>query len=269
MWVRSFASQLHLFSHAVFKALLFLAAGAVIHGVGTRDMGQMGGLGKKMPFNRAVFIIGALALAGVPILNGFWSKEIILEHGLDEGPLWGYIGMLAGAGLTALYTSRMVWRVFFGKARSKQHAHDAGPAMRIATGLLAFGTLTTWLLMGGFGELLESSLPYHHLHVESLATLVEEVVTAPATLVALGLVLAGFLAWFFHSTFLPVGEMLRTLNRAAASDFGFEAVNRTVVDIFRSAGDTLRRTQTGYLNWNVFGIVAGLVVTLVILALGA
>ena len=86
-----FASQFHLFSHAVFKALLFLAAGAVIHGVGTRDMRVMGGLGKKMPFVRNVFIIGALALAGVPILNGFWSKELILEAGLADGPLWAYI----------------------------------------------------------------------------------------------------------------------------------------------------------------------------------
>ena len=77
-----FASQFHLLSHAVFKALLFLAAGAVIHAVGTRDMRQMGGLGKQMPFVRNVFVIGALALAGLPILNGFWSKELILEAGL-------------------------------------------------------------------------------------------------------------------------------------------------------------------------------------------
>src|SRR5512147_3165331 len=68
-----FASQFHLLSHAVFKALLFLGAGAVIHAAGTRDLRQMGGLGKPMPVVRATFIIGALALAGVPILNGFWS----------------------------------------------------------------------------------------------------------------------------------------------------------------------------------------------------
>ena len=113
-----FASQFHLFSHAVFKALLFLGAGAVIHAVGTRDMRKMGGLGKKMPFVRTVFVIGALALAGLPILNGFWSKELVLEDGLDEGPIWAYIVMLFGAGLTALYTFRMVWLVFFGKPRS-------------------------------------------------------------------------------------------------------------------------------------------------------
>ncbi len=113
-----YASQFHLLSHAVFKALLFLAAGAVIHSVGTRDMRLMGGLGKKMPFVRAAFVIGALALMGIPILNGFWSKELILEEGLKDGPVWAYIGMLIGAGITALYTFRMVWLVFFGSERS-------------------------------------------------------------------------------------------------------------------------------------------------------
>src|SRR5574338_1053400 len=85
-----FASQFHLMSHSVFKALLFLGAGAVIHAAGTRDMRKMGGLGKQMPAVRAVFIIGALALAGLPILNGFWSKELILEAGMEGGPSWGY-----------------------------------------------------------------------------------------------------------------------------------------------------------------------------------
>ena len=81
-----YASQFHLLSHAVFKALLFLGAGAVIHAVGTRDMRLMGGLGNQMPFVRTTFVIGALALAGIPILNGFWSKELILEAGAAEGP---------------------------------------------------------------------------------------------------------------------------------------------------------------------------------------
>ncbi len=121
-----YAAQFHLLSHAVFKALLFLAAGAVIHGVGTRDMRLMGGLGKKMPFVRNMFIVGALALSGIPILNGFWSKELILEAGLADGPSWAYILMLAGAGITALYTLRCVWLVFYGTPRSDLHAHDAG-----------------------------------------------------------------------------------------------------------------------------------------------
>ena len=73
----------------------------------TRDMREMGGLGKQMPFVRIVLIIGALALAGIPILNGFWSKELILEAGYEGGPLWAWLVMLVGAGLTALYTFRL------------------------------------------------------------------------------------------------------------------------------------------------------------------
>src|SRR5512141_2266758 len=110
-----FASPFHLLSHSIFKALLFLSAGAVIHSVGTRDMRKMGGLGKQMPVVRAVFVIGALALAGIPILNGFWSKELVLESGLAGGPAWMFGVMVFSAGLTALYTFRCVSMVFYGE----------------------------------------------------------------------------------------------------------------------------------------------------------
>ncbi len=264
-----FASQLHLLSHAVFKALLFLAAGAVIHSTGTRDIRQMGGLGKQMPFARAVFVIGALALAGVPILNGFWSKELILEHGLHDGPAWAYAGMLLGAGITALYTLRMTWLVFYGRARFKGHAHDAGPAMRLAMGALAVGALTTWLLLGLFGDLLEESLPFHHLHVESGLTLIEEIVTARATFVALAAVALGALAWWRRTDLGLLSELFAPLGRAAADDFGFERLNRAVVSATIRAGETLRGTQTGRLNWNVLGILGGLLAVLAFLTWGA
>jgi NADH-quinone oxidoreductase subunit L len=262
-----FASQFHLFSHAVFKALLFLTAGAVIHSVGTRDMQKMGGLGKKMPFIRAVFVIGALALAGLPILNGFWSKELVLEHGLDEGPVWAYIVMLAGAGITALYTFRMVYLVFYGKPRSELHVHPAGQWMKLTTGILAAGTLTTWLLVGLFGEFLESTLPFHHLEIEAGATVLEDILTAPATYLAMGVVALGLLAWQFHG--LLAGLALAPVGRAASNDFGFEWINLQVVKWTQTSANKLRTTQTGHLNWNVLGIVGGLVIVLVILALGA
>jgi NADH-quinone oxidoreductase subunit L len=123
-----FASQFHLLSHAVFKALLFLAAGSIIHSVGTRDMRRMGGLGRQMPFVRNVFIIGALALAGVPILNGFWSKELILEVGLEHSPIWAYGLMLLGAGLTAFIPS--VWSGWCSSAQSVIVCTSTGPAPR-------------------------------------------------------------------------------------------------------------------------------------------
>lgn len=260
------ASQFHLFSHAVFKALLFLGAGAVIHAIGTRDMQQMGGLGKQMPLVRAVFVIGAGALAGIPPLNGFWSKELVLEAGLAHGPLWGYIGMLIGAGLTAFYTARMVWLVFYGQPRGHHHAHDARPAMAIPLVLLAAGTLTTWLLFGPFTALLAEAVP--GLHEESTPAFVTTVITDPATLLALGVVAIGLLAWQQRSRLAGLGASLRPLGQAAAQGFGFETINRFVARVTRGAAGALQRTQTGELNWNAAGIAGALIIVLIILAGG-
>jgi NADH-quinone oxidoreductase subunit L len=265
-----FASQFHLFSHAVFKALLFLGAGAVIHSVGTRDMLKMGGLGPQMPFTRAVFVIGALALAGIPILNGFWSKELVLEVGLLGGPLWAYVIMLLVAGLTALYTFRMVWLVFFGAPREHLHGHDAQPAMKVALGLLAAGTLTTWLAAGPFSYFLKSTLPgFYEMHAMPTLGLVLEVVEAPATYVALACVAAGLALWWWREKLQGVAGALQGLGRAAANSFGFEAINRHVIGNVEKSAEALRLTQTGHLNWNVVGIVAGLVIVLTIMIVGA
>jgi len=264
-----FASQFHLMSHSVFKALLFLSAGAVIHGVGTRDMRQMGGLGQKMPFTRAVFVIGALALAGLPILNGFWSKELVLEAGLVGGPVWMWVVMLVGAGLTACYTFRMVWMVFYGKPRAKLHAHEAGTAMKTALAPLAAGTLLTWLLAGPFSKLLETTLPQHALEAHSTLHFLEEVILAPATLIAMAVIALGLAAWWQRERLQGLVHALRGLARAATDSFGFEAINRGIVRATQNSAENLRVTQTGLVSWNILGIMAGLVLVLVILLLGA
>jgi NADH-quinone oxidoreductase subunit L len=264
-----FASQFHLLSHAVFKALLFLGAGAVIHAAGTRDMRKMGGLGSQMPFVRSVFVVGALALAGLPILNGFWSKELILEAGLESGPRWAYNLMLLGAGLTAFYTFRMVWMVFFGQPYSARRLHDAPPAMRVSLGLLAFGALATWLLAGLFGRLLEASLPFHHLEVESTSRLAMHILTAPATLLALLAVAAGLAAWWWRGHLNWVSRRLDGFSRFADAGFGFEWINQKVVGVTQTTAETLRVFQTGQLNWNLVGVVVGLMIVLVWLAWGA
>jgi NADH-quinone oxidoreductase subunit L len=258
------ASQFHLLSHAVFKALLFLAAGSVIHSVGTRDMRRMGGLGGKMPLVRNVFIAGALALAGVPIFNGFWSKELILEVGLEHSPLWAYGLMLLGAGLTAFYTFRMVWLVFFGAERDHLHVHAAGTAMRIALGILAAGTLVTWLFFGGLNGLLSSTLPFHHIEHESTAELVTVILSAPATWFALLVVAIGFgIAWVRMRGFRFFGGGL--LQPLVDTSFGFDSLNRTIVRVVSGFAERLRVTQTGELNWNILGIISGLLVVLVVL----
>ena len=266
------ASQFHLFSHAVFKALLFLGAGAVIHALGTRDMHKIGGLGKHMPLVRAVFVIGACALAGIPPLNGFWSKELVLEAGLAHGPVWGYIGVLIGAGLTAFYTARMVWLVFYSEAadsrnlRPPHHIHDAKPAMSIPLILLAAGTLTTWLLFGPFVNLLAEAVP--GLREESTLEFVVKVVSDPATYLALAVVAIGLIAWWQRARLASVASSLQGLGRAAANGFGFESINRFVVRVTQGAASALRRTQTGELSWNAVGIAGALLVVLVILAWG-
>jgi NADH-quinone oxidoreductase subunit L len=261
------ASQFHLLSHAVFKALLFLAAGSVIHSVGTRDMRRMGGLGRRMPFVRNVFIVGALALAGVPILNGFWSKELILEIGLEHSPSWAYGGMLLGAGLTAFYTFRMVWVVFFGKERDRLEVHRAGRAMRIAIGILAAGTFVTWLFFGEFTELLAATMPFHGLEHESLAELVNAILSAPATWFALGVVALGFgISWVRARGFrLFGGAWLQPL---VETSFGFEPLNRFVVGSTYKVAEQFSKTQTGELNWNILGILSALLVVLIVLWLG-
>jgi len=259
------ASHFHLQSHAVFKALLFLTAGAVIHSVGTRDMRRMGALGGQMPFVRNVFIIGALALIGLPIFNGFWSKELILEVGLEHSPLWVYALMLLGAALTAFYTFRMTWLVFFGAERESLHAHDAGSAMKVSLALLALGTFVTWLSFGGFSKLLTASLPFHGLHEESTLHMMEALLSALATWFALLIVAASLTLFFILGRKFALSKNPAWLDALNETSFGFESLNHGVVRGVNFIAEKLRFTQSGELNWNILGIMGGLLVVLLVL----
>ncbi len=141
------AGSFHLITHAFFKALLFLSAGAVIHGVGTNDMMNMGGLRKKMPITATVFIIGALALAGIPPFAGFWSKDEILAHAFelaskgDTVALAVFIMLALGAFFTAFYMTRQIFLTFFGEGRDHhavEHAHESPKVMWMPLAVLAF-----------------------------------------------------------------------------------------------------------------------------------
>ncbi len=124
------AAMFQLMTHAFFKALLFLAAGIVIHALtGEQDMRRMGGLGRAMPYTRNVFLIGALALVGIPPLSGFFSKDSIIASTLTQGA-FGYClfaACLVGAFLTGLYTFRMFFIVFGGERSTfaQEHLHHA------------------------------------------------------------------------------------------------------------------------------------------------
>lgn len=262
------ASQFHLLSHAVFKALLFLAAGSVIHSIGTRDMLKMGALGKKLPYIRNVFIVGALALAGVPFLNGFWSKEWILEEGYLHGPAWALIGMVIVAGLTAVYTSRMVGMVFFGEPKSAYKVHAPGAAMNISLGILASGALVTWLAVGGFSHLLASSLSQHHLHSLNLVELMQEILLAPLTWLTLGVTGLGFVLYLRKTAMRSLPLLLERLAAWSREGFGFESINQGIVNVVQRSGEALSVFQTGQLNWNAAGLLIGLVVVLLVLSIG-
>ena len=145
------AGSFHLITHAFFKALLFLTAGSVIHGVHTNDMMKMGGLKNKMPITTTVFIIGGLALMGIPPFAGFWSKDEILAHAFEgaqhgEGLLLAvYIMGTLAAFFTALYTGRQIFLTFFGEGRDHhayEHAHESPPVMWVPLAILAFFATT-------------------------------------------------------------------------------------------------------------------------------
>jgi NADH-quinone oxidoreductase subunit L len=123
------AALFHLLTHAAFKALLFLAAGAVIHAVGTNSMSRMGGLRTHLPVTFWSFVVGLGALAGLPPLAGFWSKENVLvaaAHATEGGgptPVWVawivWIAALIGVAITAWYSTRLLLRTFFGSERAR------------------------------------------------------------------------------------------------------------------------------------------------------
>ncbi len=149
------SSMFHLMTHAFFKALLFMGAGLVIHRLaGEQDMRKMGGLRKAMPRTTLAFLIGSLALVGIPPLSGFWSKDAILASALAGGGFGAvlFVAGLAGAFLTGLYTFRMLFLVFWGEPsglvteHADGHGHGEGPRsmtvpVGILTGLAAVGGL--------------------------------------------------------------------------------------------------------------------------------
>jgi len=133
----SYASGMfHLFTHAFFKALLFLGAGSVIHAVHTQDINEMGGLARKMKITTWTFAIGALALSGIPPFSGFWSKDLILAEAYDKQPFLFWIGVIA-AFFTAFYMSRLFFLTFLGQKRSKHEPHESPASMTVPLVILA------------------------------------------------------------------------------------------------------------------------------------
>ena len=139
----------HLFTHAFFKALLFLGSGSVIHSLkDEQDIRNMGGLWKKMPFTWISMIIGTLALTGFPLLSGFYSKDAIIEFAYLRGSTLGYLTAFVGiftAFLTAVYSWRLIFKTFHGnynnKNLSRSEIQDSGMIMILPLAILVLGSI--------------------------------------------------------------------------------------------------------------------------------
>jgi NADH-quinone oxidoreductase subunit L len=213
------AALFHLVTHAAFKALLFLGAGSVIHGAGTQDLREMGGLARKMPITAATWLAGALALAGIPPLAGFFSKDAVIASVLHASPVAGY-ALVAASVLTGFYVARTTQMAFLGLPRGEGHAHESPAVMTgplVVLALLAIGA--------GFGGGWVATVLGAEHEALSIPVAVTSVIAALVGLTA------GGLSWgsdpAVESTMPSWAERIW---RAARGGYGWDAfVQRTVV----------------------------------------
>jgi NADH-quinone oxidoreductase subunit L len=179
------ASNFHLFTHAMFKALLFLGAGAVIHAVHSNDMSGMGNLRKYLPITHITFLIACITIAGIPPLSGFFSKDEILVAAFHHNKVLFFIEY-AVAGLTAFYMFRLYYSIFWGKETHYHHTpHEAPYVMTIPLMILAFGSIFSGFLP--FEELVTSDGMPFELHTEYA-------IAIPSVIIALiGIAIATFM----------------------------------------------------------------------------
>ncbi len=160
------AGLAHLTTHAAFKACLFLGSGSVIHAVHSQEITEMGGLRKKMPITFLTFLIATLAISGVPLFSGFYSKDMILKSALLFGMknphhMILFAGALLTAGMTAFYMFRLVIRTFLGEPKDHHkfdHAHESPPSMWVPLVVLAGLSFSFWY-SGWFGDLIKKPAP--------------------------------------------------------------------------------------------------------------
>ena len=214
------ASMFHLFTHAMFKALLFLGAGCIIHAVHSNEMSAMGGLHKYMPVTSITFLIACLAISGIPPFSGFFSKDEILAACFAFSPVMGWI-MTAIAGMTAFYMFRLYCNIFFGHENKELHAehvpHEAPVTMTFPLVFLALVTI-----VAGF-------IPFDHFvsaDGQSFDTEMEMQVACTSVVVAVVAILLA--VWMYGRSNQPVADMLgrrfSKLHRAAYKRFYMDEV---------------------------------------------
>ena len=296
------AAIFHLATHAFFKALLFLGSGSVIHGLGgEQDMRKMGGLRRKLPVTYWTMLLAGGALAALPPLAGFWSKdEIVAAAFLGGYPVLWAVGILTAV-LTAFYVTRAMWLTFHGEPRDHHlydHAHESPAVMTLPLAALAVGTVVLGVAIGfppetGFiHRFLGPAVEVEGIveHVPEAAT----ILVLAAISVAAGVlgILVGLSMYVRHrpdpaAVSRAAGPLYRVLVNKYFID---ELYDRRIVEAFRAAfgamwafdvhvidglanrlgwlaatgGSSLRRAQTGIVGNYALTIVAGLLVILVV-----
>lgn len=285
------ASMFHLFTHAMFKALLFLGAGCIIHAVHSNEMSAMGGLRKYMPITHITFLIACLAIAGIPPFSGFFSKDEILTACFQFSPAMGWI-MTVIAGMTAFYMFRLYYGIFWGTENKQLHAehtpHESPLSMTFPLMVLAAITI-----FGGFipfGEFVSSNGHAYTIHLKASVAVTSVVVAVVAIALA---------TWMYARDRQPVADMLARrfprLYRAAYKRFYMDEIwmfvtkkiifrcisapvawfDRHVVDQFlnfmawstNAAGEELQPIQSGKIQSYVVWFFGGAIVLTILLLL--
>jgi len=269
------ASFGHLLTHGVFKALLFLGAGVVIHVFHTNDMFRMGGLFARLPWTGVAFLVGTLALAGIPPFPGFFSKEAILAAVLNGGFRLPFLMLAVTSLLTAFYMFRAVFLVFFGRAHGHAEGHGVPLAMDGVCRLLAAVTVVygVTLALGGHHGEAPAWLPWASMLLAAggialaWATYQRDII-APSRLAA-ALAPIDFMARRRYGLDAVYAGLYRIVLLGLSRTIGW--IDRYVVDglvnVFSAAalraGDTLRRLQTGQAQDYVYGVAFGVLLLLV------
>ena len=279
------ASMFHLFTHAMFKALLFLGAGAIIHAVHSNEMSHMGGLRKQMPITHITFLIACLAIAGIPPFSGFFSKDEILTAAFEFSPVMGWV-MTFIAALTAFYMFRLYFRIFWGNPAEHEHEPHEAPAS-MTTPLIILAAITCVAGFIPFGKFVSSDSAEYIIHLDT---------TVAITSVVIACISIGIATWFYRRQNPIPGKLessMKGLHTAAYHRFYIDEVyqfithkiifggicsgiawfDRHVVDgslnglaaVTQRLSLAIRGLQSGQLQWYAYVFLIGtLVLTLLI-----
>ena len=254
------ASMFHLFTHAMFKALLFLGAGSIIHAVHSNEMSAMGGLRKYMPITHWTFLIACLAIAGIPPFSGFFSKDEILAACFQYSSVMGWV-MTVIAAMTAFYMFRLYYGIFWGSKPSRAsshsdknleaapcHPHESPLAMTFPLMFLAAVTCGAGFIP--FGHFISSNGESYSIHLDPSVAI---------TSVVIAIISIAIATWMYKNAKQPVADSLakqfKGLHKAAYNRFYIDDIYQFITHkiIFRCISTPIawwdRHVVDGFFNF--------------------